>query len=551
MGLRKILQGFIALLLIAAVAAGVLFSFRYHPLIRRTIGPDGICGPFDEVFTYEDWFQVTGDGESCFYAAEYGGKYYIVTLETLYGPFDVIVPFRAPAQSNSWGFAAQTKNTIIVVVNGETRYVIRNAGSIYYGGYSSCMCHDVISENENTTLSADGSRWALKVKRDDGEYAFVNGEELGPFERIFYVKISPEGSNWGAAITLGGYQYAVVNGRKYGPFEPAGDLEAKYPLTHTEIGFSRKGDTCAVFGGRHTEKEQLFVNAEAYGPHRVIDRFRWSDSGNSWCFTAIKDGQAYLILNGLIWGAYETYDYNRPFEAWPWGNVSDDGSLWGLSFTLKDKKHVTINGTTYGPYDYASSPVFSDDNTTWGFAARRNGSAYVIIDGEEKGPYEEALPLFLEGTSYAYWMRRNGSWYVVVNGAEWGPYSNEILPETSESYIKLSGSNWAFCDETEEGVNVVINGEAFGPYDSAFWYENLEFSDHGLSWAYRVLKGERAYAVLNGVEYGPFGRDRWGYHSIKLFSTADNAGFWAIEELPDKMYRLVKKTATGEGVNDE
>ena len=205
MGLRKILRGVVAFLLIAAVAAGVLFSFRYHPVIRRTVGPDGICGPFDEVLAHGDWFRVTGDGASCFFGGKNGDDYYVVTMDELYGPFEGIVPLKAPAQSNSWGFAAQSGSRIFVVINGETRFEIHDRGCVDYCRYISGMCHEVISRNEKTTLSADGTRWALKVLRDDGEYAIVNGEEFGPYEKIFYVRISPEGASWGAAVAVGGY----------------------------------------------------------------------------------------------------------------------------------------------------------------------------------------------------------------------------------------------------------------------------------------------------------------------------------------------------------
>lgn len=545
MGVFKLFRRLPHAALLLAVTAAFFSTFILTPKcgIKSTpIGEDGSCGPFDEVFTYGDWFQVTGDGESCFYGAEYEGKYFIVSPETKYGPFEGILALRAPAQSNSWGFVAQSGNRIAVIINSETRFEIDGGGGTLNGGYSTCQCHEVIASNEKITLSPDGSRWAFRYFRDGGEYAIVNGEEFGPYDQIYYVRVSSEGSNWGAAVAVGGRQYAVINGRKYGPFEPASDLGSKYPLTHTEIGFSRKRNAWAVFGGRHTEKERLIVNGVSYGPYDYIDWFRWSDEGDLWYYNYRKGKEDYLVFNGMHWGPFP----QEGFEMWPRGNVSNDGDSWAVAFNGADGEYVILNGRKYGPYEKVSIPVFSGDGGHYGFWIRKYGFAYAVIDGNEEGPYDSICPPFLEGSSYAYWMKRAGSWYVVVNGVEWGPYSTGLRPETSETHILLSDVAWAFCNETEEGFYIIVDGEEYGPYDAADSYKDLKMNRYGTAHALVVSKGyqQPEYVIIGGAKPGP-------YVKCIAYTDGDWVGYWGLKTSFGNKYRLIHKEYAGAMVIDE
>jgi hypothetical protein len=537
MGLRKILRRVVAFLLAAAVAAGFLYTFRYHSLIRRAIGPDGVCGPYGEVLLYAPYEpRVAPDGDwFIFYARNILG-YYAVAGGSQYGPYDVIVPLIPGPEGRSWGFVARERERLFVIIDGELRAEYVNEGVIFPPPIPrSCWCATLLETNRLTTLSDDGQHWAFKLFRNDDEYAIVNGAKLGPYEKVYSAIVSPEGENWGLTVAIAGKEYAVVNGETYGPFGEARYLRDSYPPLETNIAFSNKGDIWIIDPGKHRPRTSIIVNGEEYGGFRGAYDFRWSDDGRLWAVPILKGKRVYFLVNGMEYGPYQT----RRKSGIPTANVSPDGKAWGACYSEGDEDFVVINGRIYGPYEYTAKPYFSADGRNWGFEARKNGRAYKVINGVEWEPYEEALSgLWFGGTSWAFWAKKQGAWYVVVDGAEWGPYSTGTRPGKSETRIVLSAAAWAFCNETDEGYYVIVDGEGYGPYDCGSHFLGLSINDDGTAWALFLSDGYKQpeHVVVNGVEYGPF------YYSA-TFRGGRCLGFWALEGPFVNSYRLVKKTA--------
>lgn len=550
MGFVKLLRLFATFLPIAAVAAGVLFSFRYHPLIKRTIGPDGVCGPFDRVFVFSPYRVHLGhDGDWYSFLAKDKEGYSVVAAGREYGPFDDVVLFDTSSEGDSWGFVAQKEKTLYVVVDGFIRSVLYDRGNIRThkrpGKYS--YGQRFIWPREKATLSADGNNWIFTVKRPDGKYAMLNGREIGPYEQLYSVSISPSGDDWGIIAAVDGAEHVIVNGDIYGPLVEAEELELIEPHANADFAFSPDGTKWAarwalpgVLPGVLPGPIRLLINGEWFGPYEGVNNSSWSENWETWAVSGVGPEGPYFVVNGVEYGPYENTEGLDEILFPIWVNVAENGSSWGGDFIANGKWYVVVNDVVYGPHDYTHAPHFSPDGENWGITVAEGDTAHVVINGQVRRVYDasgmrfkEPAPHFWDGhCMYRFWA--DGAWYVDFDGKVLGPLSDDLA--AGPYFVDSASDSWAYQLQEDDTRYLIINGVRYGPFRFVHTWSFL-FNESGTAWAYSVAgcSGD-TFVYIKDEKYRPF------LYS-KTYSNGNEVGFWAIDELPDNMYRLVKKTA--------
>jgi hypothetical protein len=350
------------------------------------------------------------------------------------------------------------------------------------------------------SVSPRGNSWGFWVWREAGNYALINGEMWGPYEKMYQVSFSADGSAWGFKARDGGKWFGVVNGEKVGyhdePYEASTPPEIAHESPEYAIDFSGDGSVWGFPGNKKYEKGRL---------------------------------DAYVIINGTEWGP------------WPWVGdlaVSLDGSIWGCAVLIGGEAGAIINGEKWpreGGYVSTRDFNVSDYNGSWAFRASKNELRwfrYLVVNGQEYGPFMGVYDIVFsaDGRQWgATVMKEGGKCALVINGVE-----PEDLPGYSDLTFSPLGSKWTARTRRENNFSRIIDGVEYGPFDCNSSSGEIVFSADDNTW---VIGGGYGPVVVNGDEIGVF-RD------AALFASGTATGFFALQKTEDGYFQLLRWSTT-------
>jgi hypothetical protein len=348
----------------------------------------------------------------------------------------------------------------------------------------------------NFTLPGGGS-WGVFVTENGKTYALINGEKWGPYEAVWPGAFSADGSSWGFKASDGERWFGVVNGEKVGYHDEPLGSDTLFERRPNEIVFSGDGSVWGFTLFQETEQgyQRMFVlvNGELRGPFYHVGDLAISRDGSVWGITVGSKSECGALINNNRWPSESRYMRTSSFR------VSDRNGSWAFLGGKEDGRYAVVNGVEHGPFDHVHPVTFSEDGHTWGtFVSTETGKTKLLINGVE----EEYLP---------------------------GEPGRELI-------FSPSGTSWAVPVSKDKDYHWLFNGIDYGPCDVGPFENGIVFSADGGTC---VIGSGYGPVVVNGDELGVF-RD------AALFSTEAATGFFALEEIDDGYFRLLR-WSTGAG----
>ena len=394
---------------------------------RLCVVVDGIEGPwYDNVgFVLGGWGNayagyylrevlLSGDAGHYLYAAERGGKPFIVT-DGVEGPeFDEIDirSITSSADGKRFGYAAR---------RGEKWFFVVDARE--YGG------HDEISP-PRTRFSEDSPHFAY-VARDGEKWGVVlDGKVQGTYDTVGRPTFAKNGGTLTYEVNVGGRHFFVSNGVEGPRFDGLSVLEHAPDGAPTVYAFQKES--------------QWFLRAD--GVETAIDavptRFVRSPDGKRSAWIASHCDPQFVVVDGRKGRLYEAVDHGS-------FRFSPDGSRFAYVAQRKGRRYAVVDGVERGPYEKAEPPQFTPDGRHVFYQAlvsnrrfvsfierlrdavrlhvprlREHETAIVVIDGSVAGRYDaiswdngvSCFGLTPDGRHLAYIAQTNGREYVFVDG---------------------------------------------------------------------------------------------------------------------------------------
>lgn len=363
--------------------------------------------------------------------------------------------------------------------------------------------------------SADGAKYGFACSGRFGDKSIcyqINDTRYGPYAEYFnfgyqdYLAISPDGSNFAYGYLDKGGFYVRTAGGVTGPY-----------IFACNFAFNENGSALAY----RYEKSGL-----------------WDLPGNCCCipfqnvFTAVNyclsfqfettanftgsHGSGYVRVNDEIFGGY---DRRHLEDAGAAGHdtaiiLRKNSFAFVYRTRFSDKKHVRINGRTFGPFDSVGVPVFSDDGANYAFSYVDRHNGFVQYRDSRHGPFpvpseNNWRAVFSRDLSrmaivYLEYRPKEG-FFVVRDDNKFGPFVNVIGASFSPD-----GSRFGFLFERyerrERGSDLwfyaMIDGREYGPYYRYQHDPRLEFSRDGAHFGFNIRDGKNKNAVvIDGRQY--------------------------------------------------
>ncbi len=441
----------------------------------------------------------------------------------VFGPYKTASRLVCDRRGKTWAFvAADEKNLLYIISPAGARGPFYNRVDIAFTGdgskivYTNRANHNdfYIGVGDETwgpflfyyplaaaeSVSPRGNSWGFWVWLEAGNYALIDGEMWGPYEKMYQVSFSADGSSWGFKAREGGKWFGVVNGEKVGyhdePYKASTPPEIAYESPEYAIDFSGDG---SVWG---------------FPIGKKVDRF---------------NSNSYVVINGTEWG--------------PWPCVGDlaislDGSVWGASLSIEGEAGAIINGEKWpreGGYVNTRDFTVSDYNGSWAFRASKkeiHWFRYVVVNGREYGPYMGVYDVVFsqDGRQWgATIAKEGGKCALVINGVE----REDLLGYSDLTFSPLR-SKWTARTRRENNFYRIIDGVEYGPFDCNSSSGEIVFSADDQTW---VIGGGYGPVLVNGDEIGVF-RD------AALFASGTATGFFALQKTEDGYFHLLRWSTT-------
>jgi hypothetical protein len=253
--------------------------------------------------------------------------------------------------------------------------------------------------------------------------------------------------------------------------------------------------------------------------HNNETRLNFQGDGKGYLLFIQKKGLHYMVQDGKRIGPYDLI-YDPEIDADEYGRTS----FYHFIYHYRKKKHVNINGKSYGPYDQIGPKggwyhLFVIDDEHFLFTFTRDGEAFVNVNGKEFGPYDKVFnyyttykrDLYLDKDgNYAFRYLKNKKYYFHINGKDYGPYDDFDEYKDNLDFSQIAEGRFEFSANINGEKYYVIDGKEMGPYQA----ENrstLKRNRSNGDFLARVIKNQRQYILHNGEEVGPFERViNWG-----------------------------------------
>lgn len=294
-------------------------------------------GPWDRL---DEKVQFSPDGKHWAIRGELHDKYYVLTDDCKYGPFDghVVGP-EFDEERGVFVFAAMRGSEFLLVTGGK---VVRQGRIVERPG--------------------------------EGKYILVGKSRYGPYYEVWSAHFSLQGGRWAAIASRDGQGkgfYLVLDGKESGPFtelEPRGEFS---PGGH--IFFCRE-----LFGDDTRTQQNIVINGErVYGPCEASFIHFFSPDGRRWMVHAKREGFEGIVVDGREYGNY-------PFPKFIF-DFSPDSRHWYALIGKGEKDMIVIDGREYGTYEL-KAPHFTVESRFVAYFRKRKAD-WIFYDGREVGPF--------------------------------------------------------------------------------------------------------------------------------------------------------------------
>lgn len=424
----------------------------------------------------------------------------------------------------------------IVVVNlyaGGKLVTIKGSGYIQINQ----KLYSDIKRAENFTHTPDGSVYGFSYEsteyKDGHNYYYqIMDKKYGPYhaDAPHSLQISKDGSTFAFVYKMGDYgrfhYYVQTTPKKYGPYFWAsetvmnqdGSMVAFKYVKETYINWIKNHVYIPLVNSR----EAVDCILESIVPAYVSRE-------NPVCEWDGRDYSRYIQINGKTLGPFQGYVSYVSLKK------------RRFAFTYEQSSHkvnVRIDEQIFGPYDWATPPVFSEDGKDFAFfyanktqKEENSGNGYIRHNQQILGPFKldnifSMGDIFSEDLSqYAIVTLRNATddvikykkgkgytlnakkqkegYYFRKDKKEYGPYD-----QIEDPVLSKDGSRFAFFGRhylSAYDYHVNIDGNETGHYLNYCYYERtLKFSPDGTHIGYNTCSTE-SYApdgvVIDGKKY--------------------------------------------------
>ena len=362
--------------------------------------------------------------------------------------------------------------------------------------------HLIHMDEHRICLTGEANGYILFVERFEGSdtnhYMILNGNEHGPYDRIYDPEISDgydENPFYHFVFHQGEDRYLNWNGKIFGPYWELGPAGGWYH-------FISHGEDNLLFTFVRDSQEWVNVRGKEYGPYdQVMDYYttyhrdlKIDDKGNH-MFQYKKNDQHYFNINGKDIGPMDD------FKAW--GNYSAtffSKGFYSFKYKSQGKEYCVINGEVFGPFDEIISVKSSVVSGEYGVSYKKDGKGYYNRNGKEFGPFENIGKMEI-GSHFSVIYTKNGKDYYQVDDKTYGPFEN------IDNYKVWQDGVPTFTSGTTGNIWVHMGDYKLGPYRKFHSYYPKRTEDGGLAFKYGRNDVYGIYVYANGRTFGPIKSD--------------------------------------------
>jgi hypothetical protein len=250
-------------------------------------------------------------------------------------------------------------------------------------------------------FSTDSQRFAFAARRDGKWYTVLDGKQGQAYDTIpsSSLAFSPDSQRLVYRAEREGKRFLVVAGEE---ISPAGKDDFSHPI------FSPDSQRMAIHVTR-AQKELWLIDNHAGPEYDGVGILLFSPDSHRTAYTGRRDGQWYLVLDGVESQAFEQMEDSSQF--------SPDSRQFLWIAKRRGKYRLVSNLQEQGAeYDRAGKVKISPDSRHVAFFAMRGGvvgnasdNDFIVVDGREGPPYGGIFRLAFDGnrTIHAIGMRAN------------------------------------------------------------------------------------------------------------------------------------------------
>ena len=301
------------------------------------------------------------------------------------------------------GFFARVLNI------SDMSFIMLDAYGRMYGPFGS---------NTQVVISPVCSGYAYTKTANGMDTIFIDGIEFNSYEKVKFLQFLPDSTEQVFVFHENGKEYVYFKGMAIGGF-------------NNITGLALAGDSKS-YGLIYRNNRSYFIHTgyTNAGPYLNCKELKLSYAGGSRVFLAKTTNMTYPCAS-------------KDAET----SISADGSMTGISYLKENFYYVRVCDTEYGPYEFASVPVFGDAPGEFAFCYVDHGQSYIRTGERVIGPYDFAYNFaFLPGTpSFAYITQSGGNYFIRLGENEvLGPYRYADIRVIGGKLYLLIGANGSF-----------------------------------------------------------------------------------------------------------
>ena len=370
--------------------------------------------------------------------------------------------------------------------------------------------------SETRSISPDRRRIAFVAKVAGGESVVVDGVAGKTYPMIANDPLSEAGLGSPITFSQDGRRVAYVaylappSAKARGSRRVVVDGKEGAPFDYVWSGaprFSKGGEHFAYTAERDGQWFVVVDGVESK-PYDRVSLPLLKDGGPHAAFEAVRDRQSLLVVDGHEF-AGEDPEARARFQGETSGGpreVERDG-----------KRFVVWGGRQGGPFDEVSDLSRSAAGGRVTFAAKRDGKEFAVVDGAESKPYDDVGKIHVspDGRRVMFVARMGDESFVVADGREGGrfysveiEYPSPFSPDGGRSAYKATRQ---IAPDSYKS-SVVADGREGKPYD---YLNHVTFTPDGAHLLYLaydvgrrktflVRDGEEVASYDNTPDYGGF-----------------------------------------------
>jgi len=437
------------------------------------------------------------------YAGKKDDKWWVITDQGKYGPFDGVGGATAP--------------------------------SVWMKGGGLTMTRALINK-----FSGDGKRVGFAAAKGNDWVVYLDGKPLGNYQSlgINSLTFDSTGNHFAFWGKQGGKWYLILDGKR---LEPASD-----DLAHDWVVFSPDGQH-VLWAVKQGAQELLLMDGKKVATGKTKKPI-YSSDGTLWIAAITKGGRSFLLSNGkkgavyhkIVGGpvlspdgkhvAFAAKSGEKVFvmrdnrkgpefasiswlsgewvfmgESPPVLRFSPDSQKLAYAAKRAEKKNfVIVDDNEYGPYETIVTIKFSPDSKRFGFLVKKgkrnskDEKYAVVVDGEQSQWYDQAAFLVFskDGKHYAYTAKTGERWMIVVDGSPLNTRYKDV-----NSLLFGPRGNLIIAVTLHSGKStVLVNGKAGREWDEVSRISSKNLDESGTLYYLAVSEG-KLYRVARVVRF--------------------------------------------------